>query len=203
MAANPTSRRVQAAEQTRELILRAALERFTADGYAKATVNDIAKAAGVVVATVYTSVGGKPVLLEHLVRQGVQDADVTETLRKVAVATTGREVIDLIAAGTGSTYRRHRAVIELLLDTAASEPSARRLLAAANSSYRAAIGTVAARIATLGALADGVDEARATDVLWYLFGIWSWPRLLRDATWTADEAESWLRETAARTLLRP
>ncbi|MDP9793637.1 AcrR family transcriptional regulator [Catenuloplanes nepalensis] len=202
MAANPNSRRAQAAEQTRELILRAALERFTADGYAKATVNDIAKAAGVVVATVYTSVGGKPVLLEHLVRRGVEGTEVAETQRRIAVATTGREVIDLVAAGTGHTYREHRAVIELLLDTATSEPSARRILTVANASYRRALGTVAARLDELGALADDVDTARATDVLWYLFGVWSWPRLLRDATWTADEAESWLRETATRMLLR-
>ncbi|MDR7276522.1 TetR/AcrR family transcriptional regulator [Catenuloplanes atrovinosus] len=203
MAANPNTRRAQAAEQTRELILRAARERFTADGYAKATVNDIAKAAGVVVATVYTSVGGKPVLLEHLVRQGVEDAEVAETLRRVEAAATGHEVIELLARGTAASYREHAAVIGLLLDTAASEPFARTLLTDANDDYRTAIAAVARRLATLDVLADGVSVERATDVLWYLFGIYSWPRLLRDATWTEAEAEAWLREAAVRTLLRP
>ncbi|WP_033337680.1 TetR/AcrR family transcriptional regulator [Catenuloplanes japonicus] len=196
------SRRAQSAEHTRVLILRAALERFTADGYAKATVNDIARAAGVVVATVYTSVGGKPVLLEQLVRQGVEDTEVERTTAAILAAGTGREVIDLLADGTGLTYRRHEAVIGLLLDTAAYEPFARRLLAAGNRAYREALAVAARRLAALDALADGVDVDRATDVLWYLFGIHSWPRLLRDATWTGPEADAWLRETAALRLLR-
>jgi AcrR family transcriptional regulator len=202
MAVNPNTRRAQAAEHTRVLILRAALERFTADGYAKATVNDIAKAAGVVVATVYTSVGGKPVLLEQLVRQGVEDTEVERTTAAILAAATGREVIDLLADGTGLTYRRHEAVIGLLLDTAAYEPFARRLLTAGNRAYRAALAVAARRLDELGALADGVDVHRATDVLWFLFGIHSWPRLLREASWTDAEADAWLRETAAVRLLR-
>jgi AcrR family transcriptional regulator len=202
MTHNPGTRRAQSAATTRELILRAAQERFTADGYAGATVNDIAKAAGVVVATVYTSVGGKPVLLEHLVRAGVEDSKVAESAARVAQATTGREVIDAITDGTRATYRRHREMIELLLTTATREPTVRRLRAETTQEYRKALGQGAERLQELGVLAGGVDVGRATDVLWYLFGIYSWPRLLRDAAWGEDEAVEWLRTTAVRTLLK-
>lgn len=197
------TRRAQAAAQTRELILRAALERFQADGYVKATVSDIAKSAGVVVATVYTSVGGKPVLLEELVRAGMADAAVHDSLERVGQAGTGREAIDALAAGTGATWRKHEASIQLLLSTAdAHEPIAERLLAEAVSVYRERLALVAARLVELDALAEGLDAARATEGLWFFFGLRAWPRLLSESAWDWASAQEWLRDAAARALLR-
>jgi len=200
MTAKHTTRRAQSAEQTRALILRAALERFTADGYAKATVQDIARTAGVVVATVYTSVGGKPVLLEQLVRAGVEGAVVAQTMERVARATGGREIVELIAEGTGHSYRENRDVIGLLLTTAVHEPVAHQLLAEATVAYRGALAVAAARLHEVGGLADGIDVVRATDVLWYFFGIHSWFRLHSGAEWSDEEAAAWLAETAVRAL---
>jgi AcrR family transcriptional regulator len=201
MTATPGSRRAQSAAQTRELILRAALEHFTRDGYARATVNDIAKSAGVVVATVYTSVGGKPVLLEQLVREGVERDVVARTLERVALATTGRQVVDLIAAGTRESHRVDRDVVALLLNTAGLEPVARQLLAEVTTAYRSALAVAATRMSEIGALAEGVDVARATDVLWYFFGLHGRVRLLSGAEWSDDDASAWLAETAARALV--
>ncbi|MEU8821638.1 TetR family transcriptional regulator [Actinoplanes sp. NPDC048796] len=193
------TRRAQAAAETRELILGAARRCFAEDGYAGATVNDIAAAAGVAVATVYTSVGGKPVLLEQLVRRGMRDAAVAESLDRVARAETGEEVVLAIAEGTGAAYRRHDTVIALLIDTASHEPVAQRLREEAVESFRSALAKAAERLDELGVLR--VDRERATDVLWYFFGLYAWPRVLRDATWTPGEAAAWLYETAVRALL--
>lgn len=202
MTAQRGTRRAQAAAETRELILAAAGKCFTANGYAGTTINDIAAASGVAVATVYTSVGGKPVLLEQLVRAGMEDAEVAVTLERVDQATGGEEVVRAVAAGTGATYLRHENVITLLLDTASHEPVAQRLLAESVRAYRSALVHAAQRLAQLDALAPGVDEKRAVDVLWYFFGIHAHTRLLRDATWSWDEAEAWLCATASRSLLR-
>src|SRR6187551_1435095 len=59
-------RRAVQAEQTRVEILRAARQRFAADGYAATSVKDIAAAAGVSVQTVYDSVGSKADLVRRL-----------------------------------------------------------------------------------------------------------------------------------------
>src|SRR4051812_8715305 len=173
MTAQRGTRRAQAAAETRELILAAARKCFTANGYAGTTINDIAAASGVAVATVYTSVGGKPVLLEQLVHAGMEDAAVAVTLERVDRATGGEEVVRAIAAGTGATYLRHENVITLLLDPAAHEPVAQRLLSESVRAYRSALVHAAQRLAQLDALAPGVDEKHAVDVLWYFFGIHS------------------------------
>ncbi|GAA0517580.1 TetR family transcriptional regulator [Paractinoplanes deccanensis] len=195
------TRRAQAAAETRELILGAARECFAAGGYAGTTINEIASAAGVAVATVYTSVGGKPVLLEQLVRRGMEDAAVGEALDRVARAETGEQVVLAIAEGTGAAYRRHDGVIALLLDTASHEPVAQRLLEESVRVYRTALAQAAERLRRLGVLAPDLDTERATDVLWFFFGLYSWPRVLKGATWTWEEAGAWLCSTASLALL--
>ena len=54
------SKRRQAAARTRQLILDAALELFTGQGYAATPMTAIAQRAGVALDTVYASVGRKP-----------------------------------------------------------------------------------------------------------------------------------------------
>ena len=61
-----TSRRRQAAERTRQAILTAALQLFTARGYTATPMTAIAEHAGVALDTVYASVGRKPELLLDL-----------------------------------------------------------------------------------------------------------------------------------------
>ncbi len=202
MTAQRGTRRAQAATETRELILQAALRCFATEGYAKTTVNGIAATAGVAVATVYSSVGGKPVLLEELARRGIGDTAVADTMGIVEHATSGRQIVRAIADGTSATYNRHRDLIALLLDTASMEPVVQRLTDEAITAYRVALTRAADRLEQLGALADGIDRDRAVDILWYFFGLFAWPRLVKDATWSWDEAEQWLKTTAERTLLR-
>jgi len=52
------------AQSTREAVIAAAGRLFAERGYAATSIEDIAEAAGVSRATVFTSVGGKPILLK-------------------------------------------------------------------------------------------------------------------------------------------
>jgi len=52
------------AQSTREAVIAAAGRLFSEQGYAATSIDDIAAAAGVSRATVFTSVGGKPKLLK-------------------------------------------------------------------------------------------------------------------------------------------
>src|SRR5438552_18872477 len=58
-----TRRRAQAA-QTRQDILKAALQLFLEVGYARTTINDVAAAAGVAVETIYRGFGSKAALFK-------------------------------------------------------------------------------------------------------------------------------------------
>ena len=84
--------RAVAARETRAAILRAAMELYAEQGYARATVAGIAERAGVALNTVYTSVGGKAALLEALVDEGVEDEQIQVTLTAVLAARDAREI---------------------------------------------------------------------------------------------------------------
>src|SRR3954463_10933112 len=78
----PSSRRERQAQQTREEILRAARRLFAERGYARTSVRDIARAAGVSAQTVYDSVGSKSALVVRL-----NDVIATEAgIRELAIA---------------------------------------------------------------------------------------------------------------------
>ncbi|WP_022926914.1 TetR/AcrR family transcriptional regulator [Patulibacter americanus] len=197
------TRRAQAAAETRRLVLAAALGEFRRSGYARATANDIAAAAGVSVATVYTSVGGKPDLLETLVREGVADTRVRETLEAVAQATSGAAVLRAAAHGTRTVTESQEDIVAVLLDSASAEPRIGALLVEVRAAYRGALDTCATRLVELDVLRDGVGAQEASAALWFLFGLGSWPRLTEDIGWSYDRAEEWLVSAAEAALLRP
>lgn len=195
------TRREQSSDETRRLILEAALQEFSRSGYAGTTAADIAAAAGVSVATVYTSVGTKPVLLETLVRAGVQDAQVEQTLAAVAVASSGWEVLEAVAHGTRTTQEAYQAVIRLLLDNPRAEPGVTALMQEVHVAYRAALDACVRRLEELGALRPGTTADQARAAFWLLFGLHAWPGLTRDLGWDFDAAEAWLLAAAERSLL--
>jgi hypothetical protein len=77
------------------------------------------------------------------------------------------------------------------------------LLAAARAIrvYRAALRTIAERLDVLSALRPGLTVDRASDILWFYFGLHSWRQLNKDTGWTFDDAQEWLQERAAEALL--
>ena len=82
----PGKRRVDSAAETRHLILDAALALFDDCGYGATTVKAIAGRAGVAVATVYTSVGGKPAVLAEIINAGTRDPEIEHSLQRVRQA---------------------------------------------------------------------------------------------------------------------
>jgi AcrR family transcriptional regulator len=195
------TRREQSTAETRRLVLDAALQEFQRSGYAGTTAADIALAAGVSVATVYTSVGTKPVLLETLVREGVQGAEVDEYLQAVAVASTGSEVLAAVARGTRRSNEAYQGVIHVLLDNPRAEPSVTALMQEVRDAYRSALEVAARRLADLGALRPDTTMEQASATLWLMFGLYALPALIRGLGWDYDSAEAWLLTAARRTLL--
>ena len=193
-------RRQQAAAATREAIIEAAQELFTAQGYARTTVTQIAEAARVAANTVYTSVGGKPQLLAAITEGGIADPGVAETLAAVARTTDPAEVIRLTAAGTRRVNQRRAKAVAVLLDSAQADPAAAEMLRVTVRRYRDALAALARRLEDLGAV-EPSNPDRAADVFWYLFGWMSWRILITDLQWSWDEAEQWLAQRGIDALL--
>ncbi|MET8356970.1 TetR family transcriptional regulator [Micromonospora sp. NPDC005171] len=204
MAAQPrASRRQESAEQTRQLILDAAQDLFITRGYAATTVNDIAARARVAVATVYTSVGGKPTLLRALIEAGVNDPETAQNVAAIAVAADPGEVVRLIGAGTRYGHQSRPHTIQLMRAAPGMTASAAEAARDGAAAYRQALRVGAVRLDELSALRPGLTVEQATQVLWFYFGLHSWPQLVDEGGWSYDEAERWLVDRATEALIRP
>lgn len=202
MERRTATRRQDSAAETRRLLLDAAQELFTARGYRETSIADIASAAGVAVATVYTSVGGKPALLQSLLSSGVETPETSEAMDEVAHCSDAEEVIDLAAHGTRLIVERHKAMIDLIECTRRAEPVASEAAAQATATFRTALRVAAEQLSALDSLRRDAGVDRAADVMWYFFGLESWTRLVDDCGWSWSEAEDFLTDAAKRSLLR-
>ena len=195
-------RREQHAAQTRDAILDAAEELFASGGYAQTTVGQVAAAAQVATNTVYTSIGGKPQLVLALAERAMADPVIGESLAAVDAADTAAEILRMIAWGTAGTMRRQQRVITVLFDNAHADPLIGDMAEHADRRYRQNLDRSARRLGELRALRPGVDEAQASDVLWFYFG-WQSLRKLNEMGWTWERIERWLLAQAIAALCAP
>ena len=114
--------RARQAEDTRRLIVEAAATLFAERGYARTSVAAVAAAAGVAVNTVYTSVGGKSALIMAMSEDGAADAVAVETERRIGECTDPREILRIVADGTGQVRRRRQQTLTILLDNRTADP---------------------------------------------------------------------------------
>src|SRR5690348_9693147 len=99
---------------TRRAILDAAREVFTASGYATATIEGVAAAAGVSPPTVYAVFGSKPALLSAVVADGGSDADIRTLAERALGQREPRARLAAAAAVVRTIMQRERPLLELL-----------------------------------------------------------------------------------------
>ena len=187
-------RRAQDAADTRRDILRAAAELFSANGYARVTVGDIAKRAGVAQQTVYSSVGSKSEILHKIVGESIARtgaSSVTEAIRKTEGLATA---LTLLAKGTRRGNEDEQQVIEVLFAAFPVHEDGAALWEQSTTDYRRALRDVAEHLRDKGYLK--VDVEKATDVLWFCFGFGAWRTLVKECGWSWDDAERWLAQQA-------
>ncbi|CAM5509686.1 TetR/AcrR family transcriptional regulator [Streptomyces canarius] len=185
-------RRAKAAAGTRATILDAALRLFVEHGYAKVTIGDIAREAGIAVPTVYASTGGKAAILATLMYRGVDDPVVERTLETVRTATDARMAIAATARGVRLDNERHLEIVQVMVTAACVDQRVQEELDEVVRRYRRSLGVLAGRLAELGALKPGLSAERAGDMLWFLLGLPSWRLFITGCHWSWDETERWL-----------
>jgi AcrR family transcriptional regulator len=195
------TRREQYALTTKLAIVDAARRLFSERGYFATTVDDIAAAADVASATVYSSAGGKQGLISEMVRLWQTDPLIANTLDGVRASTDPYEVIAKLSAAARQIRERWADVIVILLTTAPHDSSVAEQLAPASQYYRRCIEEIAQRLADLGGLRKQIEVADAADILWFYFGYSGLNTLHDENRWSYDRAESWLRQQACRELL--
>jgi AcrR family transcriptional regulator len=184
-------------------VLDAARRLFADRGYSATTVQDIAAAARVATATVYTSVGGKPQLLQELITATTDEAAQRGASEPVAPDTNQHQVLAGYVAGIRQAVQDYGDVAELLLTTTHVDANAARTAVLAEQAFRSELTALATRLRSLGPLTEEIDAA--VDLLAYYLGYPSWRRLTVDLGWSLDRAQDWLTErlTGALITTRP
>ena len=194
---SPTLRE-RRAKLTHDEILRAARRLFAEHGYARTSVRDIAKAAGVSAQTVYDSVGSK----QQVVAQLNDLIDTEAGIGPIFGADLHSEdprVVAAISARVARSILEHCGdIIHALVTGAAAEPELAAVLAEGQRRHVAGTTTVVGRLRELGAVVpDGAVEtlAAVSDVRFALV-------LQESYGWSLDQLERWIAGTSTTLLLR-
>lgn len=194
--------RARHAEDTRRSIVAAATALFAEQGYARTSVAAIAAAAGVAVNTVYASVGSKAALVMAMSEDGAADAVAAETERRISECADPREILRILADGTGQVRRRRQEALAILLDNRNADPDVAAAADLATRAVRDRLKTVAARLVAVGGLRGGLTAQQVEQTLWFYFGFEAW-RTVRAFGWSWKDSADWLAVQCANALLSP
>jgi AcrR family transcriptional regulator len=193
------SLRERRAQLTRDEILGAARRLFAERGYARTSVRDIAKAAGVSAQTVYDSVGSKQALVSSLNDLIDAEAGIAALARAAAESEDPREVAATSARITRSILEHCGDIIHALVTGAAAEPELAAVLAEGQRRHVEGAGRIVGLLRGLEALGSLDPEdaretlAATTDIRFAL--------VLRESYgWSLDRLENWMA-AASRALL--
>lgn len=203
-----STRRRQAAAQTRRDIVTAAGRLFRDGGYG-VPMTAIAAEAGVVVETVYRIFGSKAGLVravvEALLAGGAARAErrVEErpAIRAVIEERDPRRRIERWAATQPGIHRRAGPLLRAVRAGAASDPELARLWSELEAWRLEGQGRLVERLAADGALRRDRTVARSRDVLFTLSSLGVHDLLVLERGWTEAEYEAWLAESLVRELL--
>lgn len=202
--------RREQAEATRTAIAAAAGRLFAERGYAATSIDEIATAAAVGRATVFTAIGGKPELLKAAYRLAVRGpADANTPLgeqarsRRISAEADAHKLLAGYAGVMVEVGRRLAPLYEAVRAAAHADPDAREFWYAITEERRNAATGIVRRLAERDALLHGLDRQAAADILWVLNDPGLYRLLVSERRWTQRRFRAWLTSTMQTQLLQP
>jgi AcrR family transcriptional regulator len=186
------------ARATRRQIVNAASRLFAERGYAAATIDAVAKEAGVSRKTVFTSVGGKVELMKL-----AYDWAVTGDDEPVSMGSRP-EVLELAAEPDPATMLEKWAVLlsgqmarvapmhAALRSAADVDPQARELFEKVQDQRLAGMRRPVGVLVDHGALREGLSRTRAIDIVWLYVEPLQWELLVQRRGWSRAAYADWL-----------
>ncbi len=200
--------RMAQAAATRRAIIDAAAASFIERGYVATSIEAIAERAGVSRATVFTSVGGKKVLLKTAYNVALvgDDEPIAFPDRPASLAVRAEpDPVRFLVGYTGLVVdinRRLAPIYEAVRGAASADPEVREVFEAIGTERRVGAGRVVDMlVAKGGRLRDGLDREAAADVLWVLIDAGLFHLLVHRRGWTTERFGAWLAESIQLELL--
>jgi AcrR family transcriptional regulator len=201
-------RRREGAEATRLAIVAAAGRLFAERGYAATSIEDIAVAAAVGRATVFSAVGGKPELLKEAYRLAVRGGANANTplgqqsrSRRISADPDAHKFFAGYAGVMVEVGRRLAPLYEAVRAAAHADPEARELWHVITEERRTAATGIVRRLAERDALLHSLDRQSASDILWVLNDPGLYQLLVLQRRWTERRFRAWLTHAMQTQLL--
>jgi len=203
---NSTRRQTQAGE-TRRQILEAAHKLFIERSYAGATIEAIAKEAGVALKTVYAVFTNKRKILVTLLNSsssnsGEENIPVLERAGPKAVSQERdqRRQLQMFAQVIADNMEGAAYIAEIMNVAAKTEADIDKMVQNLNKQRWQHMAVAVRQIAFNGPLREK-DEAFATDTVWTLTSPEVFLLLTRDRGWSKEKYTEWLADSLIRALL--
>jgi AcrR family transcriptional regulator len=193
----------------RTAVLEAARELFLARGYAATTMDAVSELSGVPAATVYRLFSSKLGLLKALLDRalfGDNDPARMTSLPHAAALFADPEPRRQLTAFAGfarAMISQATGIYQILVGAATSDPQAAELLAEYTRTRDRGQGQLAKALAAAGALAPGLAERDAGDLIHALASPEVYHLLVTVRGWPPGRYERWLAATLISQLLPP
>jgi AcrR family transcriptional regulator len=192
--------RAERAALTRRRIEDAARARFARDGYASATLRQIADDAGVAVQTLYAVYGTKAELVRSLVRRLRDDPGADAAFGEALAASSTDQALTAFARSIRRRWQGGHDIVAIHADAASADPGLRAEAEMALAARRGGIATLARHLADISSVGPDVVETSsvAPDAaeLAAIIDALTLPELYAELTivhgWAADRYETWL-----------
>lgn len=191
--------RTEQASATRREIMEAAQRLFSAQGYGRTTMEAVASAADVSVATVYLCFRSKFGLLSALIANAAEDPSLD--VQQVLEAADLDRQLSIGAHLIRKLHERTAGISGILRSGRGNDPRLETLWDDWQGRHLAAVSQVARHLAAAGWLRGGFDHGRAADVLYTLAGSETYRQLVIERGWRPDQFEEWLTDSVRQLLL--
>ncbi len=192
-------KRQQQAGATRRRILAAAERLFAERSYATVTMEAIARAAGISLATLYLHFSGRVAVVGALAEEIVAAPDLS--VEQVVREADPVEQLRIAARTMRQLNERSWIVTDILRSQQGSDPELARLWALWQQRHLNATLRGAAALADRGGLRPGLSVEAAADVFYAIGGTEVYRALVREREWSPEHYERWLFELACREFL--
>jgi AcrR family transcriptional regulator len=193
--------RSERASGTRQRILDAAKELFTARGVEKVTIGDIASAAGVSAPTLYALFQSKTGILKAVVERSFFGARYAEIAKQAENARDPEEILRITASISRVILDTEREEIGLMRGVSALSPELKAIETELET-VRFKLQEARAKLLVESVpAARQLGLARVRDILWMYTGRDVYRMLVLERGWSSDEYESWLAEALIKALM--
>ena len=205
-------RRAAQAASTRAEIVMAAGRLMLERGYVGTSVAAIAEEAGVVVQTIYNSVGSKAELLAAVLDRVAEEPDAPALLSgatrgRIAEARTATEVIRILARSSALVNERTAGILRIVSEAAVVDPDVGEFEQKRDAARLHGFGEVAAALREKRGLrgsliySGGPSDHEAAATMWALAHPHTFRTLVLSLGWSTEAYLNWLEKSLLAALL--